>query len=139
MTNRREVLQCAAALLALSPGLLAAVESREQIPLYKVLFDPRDGASTRFAAAFAEQGVGTFALKNGDITQFWRDELAPLWAGRAAPLAGLTDANILFCLEQLGRQFGMRVLQRDAQASGLVAWVIAGRQVPAHGIPPVRE
>jgi hypothetical protein len=128
MANRREFLQgsVAASLLVLSPGLEAALESlNESLPLYKVLLDARHGASAQFAAVFAKQGVPSHALKNGDITPFWRNELAAVWAKSPAPVAGLTDASVLFCLEQLGPQYGLRVLHRETQQSGLVAWVVA--------------
>jgi len=130
MAQRREFLQgsIAAALCALSPTLWAAstkLNSPVFPPLYKVLFDARHAASRRFAAAFTEQGVAAYGLPNGDITPFWRDELAALWAHRPAALAGLTDESVLFCLEQLGRQYGMRVQYREAQSVGLVAWVLA--------------
>ncbi|MGV3590348.1 MAG: hypothetical protein ACO1PZ_01585 [Gammaproteobacteria bacterium] len=130
MTNRREFMQgsLAASLLTLSPGFVAARDTpgaSHSPPLYKVLFDARDAASREFARAFAEQGIATYALRRGNLTQLWRSELAAVWAQAPVPLAGFTDANVLFCLEQLGRQYGLRVRQRDAQASGLVAWVMA--------------
>lgn len=129
MANRREFLQgsVAASMLVLSPGLLAAVESlNESLPLHAVLFDARHETSVRFAAAFAEQGIRTCALKNGgDVTPFWRHELSSVWAQSPAPVAGLTDASVLFCLEQLGPQYGLRVVHRDMQPSGLVAWIVA--------------
>jgi hypothetical protein len=129
MANRREFLQgsVAASMLAFSSALLS-VETRgtaESLPLYKVLFDAGNDSSRRFADAFAQQGIATYALPKGDITPFWRNELAAVWAVSPAPIAGLTDASVLFCLEQLGHQYGLRVLQREAQAEGLVAWVIA--------------
>jgi hypothetical protein len=131
MANRREFLQgsAAAAMLVLSPALLAAVDTlnaRQSLPLYKVLFDARHAASQRFAAVFAEQGIATYGLPKGDITPFWRNELAAVWASSPAPIAGLTDGSVLFCLEQLGPQFGVRVLHREPQA-GLIAWVVAPR------------
>ena len=129
MANRREFLQgsIAVSMLALSPDLLAALRelSTAHSPaLYKVLFDARVDASRVFASAFAEQGVATQGLRNGDITPFWRDELAAVWMRAPAAVAGLTDVGVLFCLEQLGRQHGLRVLHREQQASGLVAWVV---------------
>ncbi|MEY4641188.1 MAG: hypothetical protein RLZZ227_1182 [Pseudomonadota bacterium] len=130
MANRRELLRGSAAvvMLASSPALMAAIDTLtrpESAPLYKVLFDARHDASQRFAAAFAEQGVAMYALPNGDITPFWRNELAFVWAAAPAPIAGLTDASVLFCLEQLAPQFGLRVLHREARSAGLVAWVLA--------------
>ena len=132
MANRREFLQgsVAAPMLVLLPGLAAAVESlNPSLPLHKVLFDARHGASLRFAQAFAEQGVATHGLRNGDITPFWRNELAAVWARTPAPIAGLTDAAALFCLEQLAPQHGLRVLHREQAADGLLAWVVAPRPV----------
>lgn len=131
MANRREFLQgsVAASMLALSPGLLAAIDTLNALDsptIYKVLFDPRHVESRLFASAFAAQGFACLGLPNGNVTSFWRDELATTWAQMPAPLAGMTDANALFCLEQLGRQFGLRVLHREQQ-SGLVAWVIGPR------------
>lgn len=132
MANRREFLQgsVAASMLVLSPGLMAAVESlNESLPLHAVLFDARHEASAHFADAFAAQGISTHGLKNGDITPFWRHQLADVWARSPAPVAGLTDASVLFCLEQLAPQYGLRVLHREPQAPGLVAWVVAPRRV----------
>jgi hypothetical protein len=130
MPNRRIFVQRSVSvlMLAASPGLRAAVESLDNppaLPLHKVLFDARDEASSRFAAAFAQQGVEVYAVKNGDITPFWRNELAAVWARSPVPVAGLTDANVLFCLEQLGRQHGLRVVHREARDEGMVAWVVA--------------
>jgi hypothetical protein len=135
MANRREFLQgsVAASMLVLSPALLAAVRSlNDSLPLHKVLFDARYEASVCFAAAFAERGVSTYALNNGNITQFWRNELATVWMSSPAPVAGLTDVSVLFCLEQLGPQYGLRVVHREVQASsGLVAWVVAPHSASA--------
>jgi hypothetical protein len=135
MANRREFLQgsVAASLLVLSPGLKAAIESlNKSCPLYKVLFDARYAASVRFAETIAAHGVQTCALKNGgDITPLWRNELMTVWAQSPAPVAGLTDASALFCLEQLGPQYGLRVLHREARESGLIAWVVASAKAAA--------
>lgn len=129
MTNRREFMQgsLAASLLTLSPGLDAAFDSlgaSHSLPLHKVLFDARDAASLQFARAFAEQGVATYGLPNGNVTQLWRNELAALWTQAPAPLAGFTDANVLFCLEQLGRQYGLGVRHREDAGHGYVSWVV---------------
>ena len=114
MANRREFMQgsLAASLLTLNPGLVAALDSlsaSHPLALHKVLFDARDAASLQFARAFEGQGIATYALPNANLTQFWRNELTALWAHAPAPLAGFTDTNVLFCLEQHGRQYGLRV------------------------------
>jgi hypothetical protein len=130
MTNRREFLQgsFAASLLTLSPDLVVALDAlgaTQCLPLHKVLFDARDAASLRFARTFAEQGVATLELPNGNLTQLWRNELAGVWARAPAPLAGYTDANVLFCLEQLGRQHGLRVRHREDVGRGYVSWLVS--------------
>jgi len=134
MTNRRTFLQgsMAASLLTLSPALLAAVESLDvsrSRPLYKLLFDVRSDASRRIADRFAADGVATYELRDGDVTHFWRSELAAVWAQAPVPVAGATDASVLFCLEQLGRQYGLRVIHRESHESGLVLWIVAPRHV----------
>jgi hypothetical protein len=129
MTNRREFLQgsLAASLLTLNPGFAVALDAlgaSQSLPLHKVLFDVRDAASLRFARAFAGQGVATQSLPGGNLSQLWRNELAEVWAHAPSPLAGYTDANVLFCLEQLGRQHGLRVRHSQDMGRGYVSWLV---------------
>ncbi len=128
MANRREFLQATLAASALAAIPLSALaEAAKSLPVHTVLFDQRFADSVLFAAEFAGQGIATYGMPKGDITPFWRNELSTVWAETPASIAGLTDESALFCLEQLGRQHGLRVLHREAQPSGLVAWVVAPR------------
>lgn len=132
MANRREFLQAAvvasgaaAAFASLLPLPTKAAPAASPQTLHTVLFDRRHADSVRFAEQFAAQGVPVHGMAKGDISPFWRNELSSLWARAPVPLAGMTTAGPLFCLEQLGAQYGLRVVQREAQASGLIAWVMA--------------
>jgi uncharacterized protein YcsI (UPF0317 family) len=124
MANRREFLQGSAVLsvLAMFPAR-ALLDASAMASPYKVLVDPRHGASVAFGAAMAERGVAVHHLNKGDVTSLWRNELAAVWRERPVALAGVTDVAPLFCLEQLGRQYGLRVVHREAQGD-LVAWVL---------------
>jgi hypothetical protein len=63
---------------------------------------------------------------DGDVTSVWWTALRPLWAAGGARVAGITNAPALFCLEQLARGAGHRVIvRRPLNASGGIAWIIA--------------
>jgi hypothetical protein len=99
-----------------------------QLTFHTVLFDQRFADSVLFAEQFAEQGIAVHGMAKGDITSFWRHELVALWANAPVPLIGMTTEGPLFCLEQLGAQYGLRVARREPQASGLIVWTL----VPKH-------
>jgi hypothetical protein len=125
MANRREFLQAglaASALAALIPA--AAAKTSVPVAFHTVLFDQRFADSVLFAEQFSEQGIAVHGMAKGDITPFWRNELAAAWAEAPVALAGMTTEGPLFCLEQLGAQYGLRVARREPQASGLTAWVL---------------
>jgi hypothetical protein len=129
MANRREFLQAslaASAFVSLLPASANAVATESNF--HTVVFDQRFADSVLFAAQFAEQGIAVHGMTKGDITPFWRNELAALWAEAPVPLAGMTTEGPLFCLEQLGAQYGLRVARREPQVSGLIAWAL----VPKH-------
>ncbi|HTR00348.1 MAG TPA: hypothetical protein VMH83_10170, partial [Candidatus Acidoferrum sp.] len=61
----------------------------------------------------------------GDITPFWYGELHTAWRQTPVAIAGVTEAGPLFCLEQLGREHGLRVAWRSAvPQQPLVAWLL---------------
>ncbi len=130
MANRREFLQAslaASAFAALVP-VSATANTPAPIVFHTVLFDHRFADSVLFAEQFSAQGVSVHGMAKGDITPFWRNELAAIWAEAPVPLAGMTTEGPLFCLEQLGAQYGLRVARREPQQSGLIAWAL----VPKH-------
>jgi hypothetical protein len=93
------------------PGLAAG-----RILLYAAVFDERFAAAVRFGAAAREQGLRIRGVR-GDVTEFWYEELQPLWKQRALPLAGLTAYAALFCLERLAWDHRMRVIYHAAHTT----------------------
>ena len=137
MIDRRSVLKLGAASLAgalvgtSSPVLGAARADRPGFPGAAV-FTSQHQEGLAFADELRARRVA--ALSAGyDIAQLWYGHLE---AGRAqrAPIAGLTERATLFCLEELARSAGMRVLYRvdhlidehgNAQHSAVgPAWVV---------------
>ena len=123
MTNRREFLQTGVAVSALplaADGLLfpesatAAVApgARRDIRLYKAIFDDRYAEGRGFAEEARRSGTPVRALKNGDVTDFWYDELDLLWRRTPAAIAGLTQFGPMFVLERLAQERGLRTAMR---------------------------
>jgi hypothetical protein len=127
MSTRREFLQYGFVATSL-PFIAAAAVERELLttPLYKVIFDERFPASVAFANQVKSEGLPVHGIR-GDITALWFHDLDLRWRQGPAAIAGLTDANALFCLDLLARDKGMRVEARTEWPDGLVAWVIAPR------------
>jgi hypothetical protein len=113
MVNRRRVLQGGIAVTSLPIVANVAWGTVPQPPLafYKIIFDERFDASRRFGAEARRLGAPVHAIQ-GDITQFWYDDLHVRWRDGAAPIAGLTAHGALFCLERLAWDVGMRVVYR---------------------------
>jgi hypothetical protein len=81
------------------------------IGLDQVLFDSRHPASSAFGTAAAGAGWRAVAFP-GDVSALWRETLLPLWAAGGGAIAGMTTAAGLFCLEQLAKDYWMRVVLR---------------------------
>ena len=80
-------------------------------PLYRVVVDERFEAGAGFASRVAALGAAVRGIR-GDVTELWFYELAPRWREQPAPIAGLTGADALFCLERLAWDAGLRVVYR---------------------------
>ena len=80
----------------------------------------------RFGGLVAVRDL-SFSVGRGDITALWFHDLDLRWKRGPAAIAGMTDANALFCLDLLARDKGMHVASREERPGGLVAWVIAPR------------
>lgn len=112
--------------------LCAATPERHDIAL--VLFDRRSAHAVAFGLEAARRGVEALAIDD-DAGAVWMHEIAPIWqtatgsdadssavvarrpkaearGAKAAAIAGLTTRVPLFCLELLGRDYGMRVVYR---------------------------
>jgi len=143
MTTRREFLQAGIAVSALPIGAMiraavpppaaeaaTATSAEPSMPFYKAVFDERFADSVAFADQMRRRGVALQAIR-GDITDFWYRDLYAEWRKAPAAIAGLTQHGPLFCLEQLARDYRMRVVfreERPASAAGqdpLFSWVIA--------------
>ena len=131
MTTRRVFIQAGAALSA-APALAVSRAALAAAPAGRVrlaVFDERFAAARAFAAEAARQGWPLAAIR-GDITDLWFHDLSRRWAKDAAPVAGMTIGQSLFCLERLAWDAGLRVITRETHpnAGGLVSWVIARRR-----------
>jgi hypothetical protein len=146
MVNRRTVLKIGATTLT---GALAnvPVPSRNASParthsaLERVVFDPRFAESQAFAIELESAGAVTSAIR-GDVAELWYKDLRVLLSKKRAPVAGLTDRPALFCLEELARDVGMRVIFRvdhiteqnghtQHAAVGLASLVAVARMLPS--------
>lgn len=139
MTNRREFLQTGVAVSALplaADGLLfpesatAAVApgARRDVALHKAIFDDRYAEGRLFAHEARRFGAPVRALANGDITEFWYEELDLLWRQAPVAIAGLTQFGPMFALERLGNERGLRIAMRiehQPRDDGTLAHVVS--------------
>ena len=127
MANRRQVIQCAAAAVALSPlAAPPASAAPSQVQPQVFLADVRFPEGVDFAARVRGQGR-VVHLHDGDLTAVWRDDLEQRWNAAPIAIAGLTTPETLHVLELLAAGRRARVIHRtnpDA-SSPLVSWVIA--------------
>jgi hypothetical protein len=80
-------------------------------PFYKVVLDERFADSAAFAHELRRRGADLHAIR-GDITDFWYRDLSAVWQKTRVAVAGMTAHGPLFCLEQLARDYRMRVIFR---------------------------
>ncbi|MBN4075010.1 MAG: hypothetical protein COA71_07015 [SAR86 cluster bacterium] len=122
MANRRQFLKIG---IASSSASLAAASvkantlraffsdtSKESIPFYKIIADKRYPESMAFAEEMDQRGFDVHELEGGDLTVFWNEELSKIWQTLPVAVAGVTNFRPLFCLQQLGRTYGTRVIYR---------------------------
>jgi hypothetical protein len=116
MVNRRSVLKVGAATVAgalvkrsVSDRSLSL--TRAHFAFQRAVFDERFAECRGFAAELHSTGVFTSAIR-GDISKLWYDDLRVHLRESRLPVAGLTDRAALFCLEELARDVGMRVIFR---------------------------
>lgn len=139
MSTRRELLQMGIAVTVLPLDATATAWAApsantgwgEPVALYKAVYDTRFAASRAFGERMAARGITT-AATTGDITGLWFDTLYPQWQKGAAAIAGLTARGPLFCLEQLARDHGMRVVfraQHSSSSAGAVQHELEGADV----------
>ena len=116
MVNRRGVLKIGAATVA---GALVRMPdagrnlspTRAQPAFHRAVYDERFRECLGFAAQLHSAGVRTSAIR-GDVGKLWYHDLRVHLRENRLPVAGLTDRAALFCLEELARDVGMRVIFR---------------------------
>jgi hypothetical protein len=116
MISRRSVLRFAAAgvagtLTSISAWSAASTRLGSARGLCRAVFDERYGECLVFARELERRGAATSAIRN-DVAALWYQDVRPRLRQTKLPLAGLTDRAALFCLEELARDVGMKVLYR---------------------------
>ncbi len=145
MVNRRNVLKLGVATVA--GGLVKMPVSDRSLSLkrahpafHRAVFDERFAECRGFAAELRGAGVFTSAIR-GEVGKLWYDDLRVHLRENRLPVAGLTDRAALFCLEELARDVGMRVIFRadhmldqnghtQHTAVGLASLVAVARNMP---------
>ena len=116
MVDRRSVLKLgvasvAGALVGVRGPALGAAPADSPSLLHGAVFAARFQDGAAFAEELQRRHVATFSAGN-DIAKLWYGELEVGLSQIGGPIAGLTDRVTLFCLEELARSAGMRVLYR---------------------------
>lgn len=96
---------------------LREADRSEAVLAQRLVFDSRFPASRQVAAEFVRRGLEATAFE-GDVTALWYQDLGPQWTASRLPVAGVTTARALLCLEQLARDAWMRVVFRAEHAAG---------------------
>lgn len=135
--SRREFIQaglCVSLLPRAIPGDglapasgIGAMKSNVQT-IYRVISDLRFAPSVAFGLE-AERLGSRLTTIQGDITDFWFNELSIRWKEGPIALAGLTAHGPLFCLERFAWDHGLRVVFRAEHqfvGSGAAAHSITG-------------
>jgi hypothetical protein len=108
MFNRRGVLKFGAATVA---GVLGKMPTSARPAFHRAIFDERFAECREFAAELNSLGIRTSAIC-GDVATLWYGDLKAHLSENRLPIAGSTDRAALFCLEELARDVGMRVIFR---------------------------
>jgi hypothetical protein len=116
MVDRRSVLKIGAATVAgalVKMPVSARYQSltRAHPAFHRAVFDERFAECRGFAAELRRAGVFPSAIR-GDVAALWYDDLRANLRETRLPAVGLTDRAALFCLEELARDVGMRVIFR---------------------------
>lgn len=101
----------AGALVGMPGPALGADESESPGLLHGAVFSARFQQGIAFAEEMQRRHVATFSA-GYDVGKLWYGDLESRLAQHCGPIAGLTDRVTLFCLEELARTAGMRVLYR---------------------------
>jgi hypothetical protein len=103
------------------PPALGASQADSHSQLRAAVYAARFQQGVEFAEELRRRQVVTF-ISGDDIAKLWYGDLEGGLSQYCGPIAGLTDRVTLFCVEELARSAGMRVLYRvdhviDAQGN----------------------
>jgi len=101
----------AGALAAVHGPVLGAARADSPGLLHCAVFSARFRQGVAFAEELQRRHVVTFSAGH-DIAKLWYGDLEGGMSQTGGLIAGLTDRVTLFCLEELARSAGMRVLYR---------------------------
>jgi hypothetical protein len=114
--NRRIFLEAAAAsaLPAITSARPNDAPKQTEVPargaVHTCLIDERYGPSRMVGGRLRATGIDVLAIPDGDVTQVWLQRVGPAWRHGPVSIAGLTARPALFCLEQLARGCGLRIV-----------------------------
>ncbi len=116
MVDRRSVLKIGAATVA---GALVKMPvsarnqslTRAHLAFHRAVFDERFQECRGFADELRRAGFFPSAIR-GDVAGLWYGDLRANLRETRLPVVGLTDRVAVFCLEELARDVGMRVIFR---------------------------
>jgi hypothetical protein len=114
--NRRIFLEAAAAsaIPAIAGAQPDAAPGHTQIPargtVHTCLIDERYAPGRTVGGRLHAAGLEVLAIPDGDVTRVWLQRIGPAWRHGPVALGGLTARPALFCLEQLARGCGLRVV-----------------------------
>jgi hypothetical protein len=112
MISRRSAMKIGTAMVVNLPILGRNVEpARAYSAFHRAVFDERFAECRAFAAELHGAGALTSSIR-GDVADLWYGDLRAHLSENRLPIAGLTDRAALFCLEELSRDVGMRVIFR---------------------------
>jgi len=144
LTNRRQFIQAGLTLSSLSLSEFSAIRMAVASPqgaylnLENFVADRRYSQSMTAASKLASAGVPIVEV-SGDVTDLWVDKYSVQWKHRTMTLAGVTGSDVLFVLETLAPDYGMRVIHKQTLDTGslptdetlleVISWFIAPKQV----------
>jgi len=128
--KRREFLyfSAGASALSVSGAAWAVPAGAPSVRVRRAIYDIGYPETLRFVREAHALGIPLSGIR-GDVTDLWTGDLSRSWRNAPVAAAGLTREDSLFCLEQLARDYRMRVVFRENRGQ-LVSWVIA----PAMGM-----
>lgn len=127
--HRRDVIIAAGAVVGTCAVIMPTIGSAAAADAPSsdiVVCDMRFAASRRFAEKAAKAGTRVVQTQ-GDVTDFWHNELDLLWGREKVALSGLTERPAFFYLARLGMDRGLRVISKSEQGR-LIRWTIAPMQ-----------